>query len=179
MFLPENPTEARFHSRLGFIEATVERYNPEARVTLTLRCGKAVYRWVQETVSIESVEPFQAPDGEIGVIFAYSFSTGSSKVWRIVLLDRDRFRTAFDATSPSGYRLGLEKVDLDGDGWPELLTVAESKWHEVGETSVLDLPRSRVDVWGWDAKRRAYVLRRHCRYDQRLRPLRPRKRAKW
>jgi hypothetical protein len=120
---------------------------------------------------IESVAPWTAPPDNgaewTGLFITEHYSTGSSRKFLILAEQKGKFRKVFQAFS---HRVGegrsVEWVDLDGDSYPEIITVPS--YDGFRGTN----PRStKAQVWKWSDQKARYVMVRESPYLQRLKPL--------
>ena len=126
----------------------------------------SLYSFFEDGVYIQSVASWMAPEAHpraSGVLLKAHGGAGSHK--RFILLASDdgrHFRVLLDVVSLfAGESRGLEMVDLDGDGYPELLTIAD--YSGVPHAAL-------VSIWKWSPAQRRYVMERTCPYWERLRP---------
>jgi hypothetical protein len=133
----------------------------------------ASYTVTFEYRKIAGILPWRiAPTGQYPPIYGIEVLTrpgaGSLLYHTIIANIRGHFKTVFSETVGHGWtEPGLEVVDLNGDGLPELIATQDYR--------LLRNPRNRnilnSYVYRWSTKLERYTLVRYCAYKDRLKPL--------
>jgi hypothetical protein len=102
--------------------------------------------------------PEDLPDDDTltGVIFTCAFPTGSGRDYIILAhLGKNRWKRVFEGSSDkSGGRHGLEIVDVDGDGYPELVVVPSFRPYYDNDNDPAAL---EAEIWKWSPGKQTYV----------------------
>jgi hypothetical protein len=102
-----------------------------------------------------------------GVLLTSEFSSGSGKEFVILAQTTHGFRQVFRAFSNKvGDGRSLEIVDLDGDGYPEIICVPT-----YDDFRGVDAGKTLAQVWKWNSKLERYDKVRESAYADRLKPL--------
>jgi len=117
---------------------------------------------------LESVSPWSSPSTkeirQHGLLLTTSFATGSSHEYLLLVEENRKFVIANRWFSRQiGEGRFLELVDLDGDGYPEIIHVPSYE--------SFDNKRAEALIWKWSQQKKRYVLAKRTLYSRRLKPL--------
>ena len=146
-------------------------------------------------LTVESAAAWAAPESPAqheypveGFLLVCGFPTGSEQEYMIYGKVRGHWGKVFEGNNGGGNEGAvLEAVDLDGDGWPEIISFVPNRVYSRPQVSrrdgsliwKLDTQATRALVWRWSDSLGRYRLVRRTSYADRLRPLtklRPRRR---
>lgn len=136
--------------------------------------SKPLFRKLFNGMFVSRILPWTAPQGgedvPDGFMVTFEYGAGSTLHYAIFANLKGHIKQVLDLdTGYAWYSHPLEVVDLDGDTYPELISVDDYrlilKSSDVGEET--------ARVWKWSSKRNEYVLARVSTYAERLKPLKP------